>query len=94
MKHRMFLLFSVTTLLHPCSVNYMSKRPKKNCLTIHGYRSGWALSAAIGTFTATTIGGVTVNYNLYTEEANKDLDECKEFFKNLRDADHFFITVP
>jgi len=52
------------------------------------------VAKAIGTFTATTIGGVTVNYNLYTEEANKDLDECKEFFKNLRDADHFFITVP
>lgn len=52
------------------------------------------VAKAIGTFTATTIGGVTVNYNLYTDEANKDLDECKEFFKNLRDADHFFITVP
>jgi hypothetical protein len=52
------------------------------------------VAKALGTFTATTIGGVTVNYNMYTDEANKDLDECKEFFKNLRDANHFFITVP
>ena len=49
---------------------------------------------SIGTFTTTMIGGVTVNYSIYTEEANNDINDCKEFFKNLRDANHFFVTVP
>ena len=40
------------------------------------------------------IGGVQVNYQIYTEEANNDITDCKEFFQKLRDADHFFITVP
>jgi hypothetical protein len=52
------------------------------------------VAKAIGTFTQTTIGGVTVNYSLYTEEANNDITDCKEFFQKLRDGDHFFITVP
>lgn len=48
----------------------------------------------LGTFTTNLIGGVTINTNLYSDEANKELEECKEFFKNLRDNNHFFLTTP
>jgi hypothetical protein len=40
------------------------------------------------------LGGVTVNTGLYTEEANKELEECKEQWKIQRDANHFFLTTP
>ena len=36
------------------------------------------VAKTIGTFTTNLLGGVTVNTNLYTEEANKELEECKE----------------
>ena len=49
---------------------------------------------SIGTFTTTMIGGVTVNYSIYTEEANNDINDCKDFFKSLRESNHFFVTVP
>lgn len=48
----------------------------------------------IGTFTTTLPGGVSVNYNLWTEEANKEIDECKEQWKMQTNADHFFLTTP
>jgi len=48
----------------------------------------------IGTFTTNLLGGVTVNTGLYTEEANKELEECKEQWKIQRDANHFFLTTP
>lgn len=34
-------------------------------------------------FTTQLIGGVTINMSAYTEEANKDLEECKEHFNNI-----------
>lgn len=43
----------------------------------------------LGTFTVTQIGGVTVNTNLYTEEANNDLTDCKEHWKDMQQADFF-----
>ena len=47
----------------------------------------------IGTFTVQLVGGVTVNTNLYTEEANNDITECKEYWKDMQQAD-FFETTP
>ena len=52
------------------------------------------VAKTIGTFTTTMIGGVSVNTNLYTEEANKEIEECKEQWKIQRDADMFFLTTP
>lgn len=52
------------------------------------------VAKTIGTFTSNLIGGVTVNYNIYTEEANNDINDCKEWWKNLRDENHFFYTTP
>ena len=48
----------------------------------------------IGTFTSNMIGGVTVNTNLYTEDANRELEECKEQWKMQVNADQFFLTTP
>ena len=48
----------------------------------------------LGTFTTNLLGGVTVNQNLYTEEANKEIEECKEQWKIQREANHFFKTSP
>lgn len=48
----------------------------------------------LGTFTTNLIGGVSINTNMYSDEANKELEECKEYFKTLREADHFFLTTP
>ena len=45
----------------------------------------------LGTFTVTGIGGVTINTNLYTEEANNDITDCKEHWNNMQQAD-FFCT--
>ena len=43
----------------------------------------------LGTFTVTAIGGVTVNTGTYSEEANNDINDCKEYWANLRQADFF-----
>lgn len=43
----------------------------------------------IGTFTTTLIGGVTINTGLYTDEANKDLEECKTKWLDMQQADWF-----
>lgn len=43
----------------------------------------------LGTFTVTAIGGVTVNTGTYSEEANNDINDCKEYWTNLRQADFF-----
>ena len=48
----------------------------------------------IGTFTTTLPGGVQVNYSLWTEEANKEIEECKEQWKMQTNAEHFFLTTP
>lgn len=46
----------------------------------------------IGTFTTNLIGGVTVNTGLYTDEANKDIEDCKNYFNELLKTDQFFET--
>ena len=46
----------------------------------------------IGTFTTTLIGGVSINTSLYTEEANKDIEDCKENWKQMQNSDPFFET--
>lgn len=48
----------------------------------------------LGTFTTNLIGGVQVNTSLYTEEANKEIEECKEQWKLQREANQFFKTSP
>ena len=50
------------------------------------------VAKTLGVFTVTLIGGVTVNNNLYTEEANNDLNECKERWKDMQQADWFETT--
>ena len=52
------------------------------------------VAKTIGTFTTNLLGGVTVNTALYTEEANKEIEECKEQWKMQRDADQRFYTTP
>lgn len=47
----------------------------------------------IGTFQVTAIGGVTVNTGLYTDEANNDLTECKEAWKDMQQADFFETSM-
>lgn len=46
----------------------------------------------LGTFTVTAIGGVTINSSLYTDEANKDIEECKEKWKDMQQAD-FWVNA-
>lgn len=41
----------------------------------------------LGTFTVTAIGGVTVNNSIYSEEANNDLTDCKEHWKDMQQGD-------
>ena len=41
------------------------------------------VSRMIGTFTATIIGGVTVNANIWKEEADEEIKDCKEYFKEV-----------
>lgn len=48
----------------------------------------------LGMFTTNLIGGVTVNYSLYTDEAKTDIEECKTYFKELVNGNHFFLTTP
>lgn len=48
----------------------------------------------LGTFTTNLLGGVTVNTQLYTEEANKDIEKIEAYWKNLRENDFFFDTTP
>lgn len=45
----------------------------------------------LGTFTVTAIGGVTVNTGTYSEEANNDLNDCKEHWKDMQN-DYFWET--
>lgn len=46
----------------------------------------------IGTFQTNLLGNVTVNTQYYTETGNKYIDDAKEYWKNLRDADLKFKT--
>lgn len=52
------------------------------------------VSKMIGTFQATLIGSVQVNSGLWSEEGKAEVEECKEYFKMLVNADHFFLTTP
>lgn len=41
-------------------------------------------------FTTSLVGGVTINMSTYTEEANKDIDFCKEKFTENAGAPHMY----
>ena len=47
----------------------------------------------LGLFSYNLIGGVTINANFFSEEADKDLNDCNEYFKNLNHPG-FFVTTP
>lgn len=49
------------------------------------------LTLLLGIFTYNLIGGVTINSNLYEQQADKDIEECKEYFKGINNPD-WFIT--
>lgn len=51
------------------------------------------VAKALGLIQYNTIGGATINYNLYTEEAQNDIEECKEFFASINTPD-WFISFP
>lgn len=60
-----------------------------------GARCKINVARMIGTFTTSSLlGGVQVNTNLYTEEANREIEECKEQWKMQREANQFFKTSP
>lgn len=44
-------------------------------------------------FSANLVGGVTINMSSYTEEANKDIDACKEWFTKLNKVPNMY-TLP
>ena len=50
------------------------------------------VSKMLGLFTYTTIGGVTINSDKYGEEADKEIEECNEFFKGQIVPDWFVTT--
>lgn len=47
----------------------------------------------IGTFTQTLVGGVNVNSTTYKDEGQAEIDECKEYWKDLIQAS-WFISFP
>lgn len=50
-----------------------------------------ALATIYGTFEFSLPGGITINYSSLTEQAEKDLDEIKEWIEKNRAADYFFM---
>ena len=50
-----------------------------------------ALSQIYGTMEFKLPGGVTLNYSRFSEEANEDLEDIKEWFEKNRAADYFFM---
>lgn len=49
-----------------------------------------ALTTIYGTFEFKLPGGVTINYSAFNDEADKELDEIKEWVEGNRAADYFF----
>lgn len=43
-----------------------------------------SVNRLIGTFTTQLVGGVTVNAATYTEAANSDIEQCKEYWQEMR----------
>ena len=50
-----------------------------------------ALSQIYGTMEFKLPGGVTLNYSRFSEEANEDLEDIKEWFEKNRAVDYFFM---
>lgn len=50
-----------------------------------------ALSTIYGTYEFKLPGGVTLNYSNFSDAADKDLDDIKEWIENNRAADYFFM---
>ena len=44
-------------------------------------------------FSTNLVGGITIQMSGYVEEANKDIEECKEYFKALNRTPHMW-TIP
>ena len=57
-------------------------------------RAKMGVSRMLNTFTVSSLGGVTVNIDSWTKSADEDMTDCKEYWKSLREANHFFITAP
>ena len=49
-----------------------------------------ALHNIYGTFEFKLPGGVSINYSMFTDQADKDIEEIKEWMENNRAADYFF----
>lgn len=52
-----------------------------------------AVHRELGTFTANVIGGVTINSTTYKETADADIQECKDYFKELIQPTYFLDFV-
>jgi hypothetical protein len=50
-----------------------------------------ALSTILGTYEFKLPGGITINYDKFTEQANDDYEEIKEWAERNRVADYFFM---
>jgi hypothetical protein len=50
-----------------------------------------ALSTIYGMYEFKLPGGVTINYSSLEEQADKDIEEIKEWIENNRAADYFFM---
>lgn len=51
------------------------------------------VSKMLGVFTANMVGGTTVNANVYSDDADNDMQECKDFWDKTNVPD-YFICFP
>lgn len=51
------------------------------------------VAKSLGIVTYNVIGGATINYQLYSEEADAEKKECEDFFKSINTPD-WFISFP
>ncbi len=47
------------------------------------------MAKAIGLFSTSLLGGTTINHQMLTEEANSEIQECKDFFDKTNVPDWF-----
>lgn len=50
------------------------------------------LSTIYGTFEFKLPGGVTINYSSFSDQANEEIEEIKEYLKSNRSASYFFVS--
>lgn len=51
------------------------------------------MSRIIGTFQATLVGSVQINYGVWKEEGAEDVNECKDYWKEMQQGS-WFISFP